>query len=116
MLHLRLIRKVFRNNRGETLIEVMASILIASVSTALLFSCVMASSRIDMDAGDVDIRHYNALTAAETHGSAPPSPDPVTVTPYIEITNDEITPPAPVTIEVEIYGGEDMYSYKGVTS
>ena len=104
MLHLQRIRKVFRNNKGETLIEVMASILIASVSTALLFSCVMVSSNMDQDAGDVDIRHYNALTAAETQ----PSPVPVTVTPYIEIDNGISTP---VTIEVEIFGGEDMYSY-----
>ena len=42
--------KILRNNWGETLIEVLASILITTLSVALLFTCIMASSKIERDA------------------------------------------------------------------
>ena len=38
-------RKKLRDNRGETLVEVLASILIAALSVALLFSSIMEIGR-----------------------------------------------------------------------
>lgn len=100
--------KKLRNNRGETLVEVLASILIASLSVALLFGCVMASSNMDREARELDEKHYNALTAAE--GQTGPAVGNSEVT----ITNDAITGLLEKTqdVSVGIYGGEGLYSYK----
>lgn len=56
-----------KNNRGETLIEVIAAILIATLSAALLFSFVIVSTKMDLDVKGVDENHYEAITAANTH-------------------------------------------------
>lgn len=54
-----------KNQRGETLVEVMASIVIASLSAALLFSCIMASTQINRTAQNADKAYYAALSKAE---------------------------------------------------
>lgn len=100
--------KKLRNNRGETLIEVLASVLVAALSVALLFGCVMAASTIDGDAQKRDEAHYNALSAADAYTTAPdatPVPGNVTIT-------REGVPNVTPAIAIEIYGGEGMYSYK----
>lgn len=99
--------KKLRDNRGETLVEVLASILIASLSVALLFGCVMASSNMDREARQLDEKHYNALTAAE--GQTGPAVDRT-----VTITNDAILDLVAKTqnILVGVYGGEGLYSYK----
>lgn len=103
--------KKLRNNRGETLVEVLASILIASLSVALLFSCVAASSNMDRRAKELDADHYKYLSAAEER-SGTSTPAEVTV------TNEAITDPFDSTkklsagVSVEIYGGAMMYAYK----
>ena len=99
--------RVLDNNRGETLIEVLASILIATLSVALLFGCVMASSSMDQKTQNVDYAHYDALAAAETRtGTA-------TTGKNVSIKNtDESIIGGSATIPIEIYGGEDIYSYK----
>ena len=43
-----------RNSRGETLVEVLASVLICALSVMLLFGAVMASGRIDLQAQAAD--------------------------------------------------------------
>lgn len=42
--------KKLKDNKGETLVELMAAILIASLSVALLFSCVMVATNINQKA------------------------------------------------------------------
>lgn len=111
--------KTFRNNRGETLIEVLASILIAALSVALLFTCVMVSGKMEESAQKKDAEHYNALTEAETQITPTPDPSaPVPTVPAGTVTiekmdssgNVEATAsPAP---SIEVYGDEGMYSYK----
>lgn len=99
--------KKLRENRGETLVEVLASILIAALSVALLFGCVMASSSIDRDARDLDGKHYKALTEAEKQELLP-------VSVQVEIKR-VVTDGGHVEekeLSVNVYGGEGMYSYK----
>lgn len=94
-----------RDSGGETLVEVMASIVIGALSVALLFSCVMASSRMDSAAADMDKEHYAGLSAAE--GQTGPGVD----TGSVVIGNDNIAG-ADKSIDVTVYGGAGMYSYK----
>lgn len=95
--------KKLRNNRGETLVEVMAAILISALSVALLFSCVTASFDMDKDAKELDKKHYEALTAAEARTGTP-------IQGEVKITNPGNG--AEATSKIEIYGGAGMYSYK----
>lgn len=99
--------KKLRNSRGETLVEVLAAILISALSVTLLFGCVMATSEMDMKAQKQDDAHYSAFTEADAQNDAieVQEGDP---TPYVTITrgSDSATPP------IDIYGGEGMFSYK----
>ena len=97
------------NNRGETLVEVMASILIAALSVALLFTCVMASSEMEKMTQKTDEKHYNALSGADARqDKATKTGD----TPYVTITRTE-PGSATATPGIEIYGdtAEGLYSY-----
>lgn len=96
--------KKLRNNRGETLVEVMASIVIAALSVALLFSCAMASSNMDRNARDVDGKYYQALSAAEGRDGTALSSGKV------EIKNTDSDVQSDITIS--IHGGEGLYSYR----
>lgn len=58
-------REKLRDSRGETLVEVLASVLICALSVTLLFGAVMASSNIDLKAQEADGEYYDALTKAE---------------------------------------------------
>ena len=95
--------KKLRNDRGETLVEVLASILIAALSVGLLFGCVMASSRMDSQARELDAEHYAALTAAELRlGTG--------VSGTVRIRNSDNG--MEKSLSVKIYGGPGLYSYK----
>lgn len=113
--------RLLRNNRGETLIEVLASVLIATLSVALLFSCILASSKMDESAQKTDADHYNALSEADAQVTpTPDSSNPVSVlTGTVTIariapSSDNPTPSPDVeaTATVYIYGGEGMFSYR----
>lgn len=96
--------KKLQNKRGETLVEVMASILIAALSVTLMFGCIMASSHIDREAEDLDERHYAALTAAEERTEAADWGS-------IKLVNQDNSQEH--SLAITICGGEGMYSYKG---
>lgn len=85
-----------KSQRGETLVETMASIVIAALSVALLFTCVMAASQINRMAQEADEAYYKALTAAETQAAAAKSGK-------MEISEKEF--------DISLYGGEGLYSY-----
>lgn len=97
--------KKLQQNRGETLVEVLASILIASLSVALLFGCVMASSGMDRQAAELDGKHYEALTGVETQSAAKTTGINVTITASPGDQSAEL--------EIEIYGSPEtgMFSY-----
>lgn len=95
--------KKLHNSRGETLVEVLASILIASLSVALLFGCVLASANMDRDAQKLDRDHYAALTAAEAQSGTGTSGT-------VKIQNEKNSREG--SLSVEIYGDTGLYSYK----
>lgn len=116
-------RPLLHNSRGETLIEVLASILIAALSVALLFTCVMASSTIDNSAQKADIEHYNALSEADAQITPKPDPEDETAPDSVRtgtVTVKRIDPdsdPTPIPPDSEdmpivIYGDVGLFSYK----
>lgn len=92
-----------KSQRGETLVEVMASLLIAALSVALLFTCVMASAGIDRTAREADEAYYKALTAAETQTVNADFPAKAGA---LKIENGT----ASKELNITLYGGEGMYT------
>lgn len=94
-----------KSQRGETLVEIMASVLVAALSVALLFSCVMAASQINSTARESDEKYYATLTAAEKQETAAGGGT-------VKIAGNGSTE----TLDISLYGGSGMYSYaRGVT-
>lgn len=92
------------DSRGETLVELLAAILVAALSVALLFTCCTAAASMDRRAKEVDAEHYAALSAAERRDT--PVAD-VTATVTIEGNGRSVPDMA-----VDLFGGEKMYSYR----
>lgn len=95
-------KQKLRSCRGETLVEVLASVLIAALSVALLFGSVMASARLDDTARRQDSAYYQALSAAETQSSAAGGGSVVLKNP----TNGTAK-----SLSIRLYGGAGMFSY-----
>lgn len=91
------------DSRGETLVELLAAILVAALSVALLFTCCTAAASMDRRAKEVDAEHYAALSAAERQET--PVAD---VTATVTIEGNGLAP----AVEVDLFGGEKMYSYR----
>lgn len=115
---MKLIKKI-HNVRGETLIEILASIVIGSLSLALMFGCIMASTDMDKKAKALDKQHYANLTAADAREDAPtdapvttPTPRPGEVTITRKPLPDEVTTPSPAVLNITIYGENQMSSYR----
>lgn len=89
-----------KSRRGETLVEVLASILVATLSVGLLLGAVAVSAHLNHQAEGADEIFYEALTAAESRAG---SGTGGTVT----ITEGGRT----AEIPVQIYGDEDLYAY-----
>ena len=89
-----------RSNRGETLVELLASILVATLSVALLIGCVTASFQLGRQADQSDTYFYQTLTAAEDRQT--PLTDGI-----IQVTEGGSL----VSLPVQVYGDEDLYAY-----
>lgn len=116
---MRMLTKKLHDARGETLVEVLASVLICSLAVLLLLSYATAATRIDKSTQDNDVTYYAALNAAEAHtgitaeSSASPESSPVPGTPApgnvkVEIKDD---PTKTASIPILYYGGDGVYSY-----
>lgn len=91
-----------RSSRGETLIEVLCATLVAVLSVALLFAGITASAGIDQRARQTDRDHYAALTQAE---------EQTTPAAQAELTVENPALGKKQKVEIDLYGGEGMYSY-----
>lgn len=120
-------REKLQSSRGETLVEVLASILICALSIALLFGAVMASTRMDQTAQEADARYYQDLSKAERQRKDPPPGSesdvftpPAGTAPAVKVENKSLPspgelPPPPVTLGESdgllFYGTERLLSY-----
>ena len=98
-------KRKWKDNRGETLVEVLAAVLIGALSVALLFTAVMASVNMDRSAQKTDEDFNTVLNDAENQ-SAPAAtgvPDGAKVT--VQGNGATATP------SVNFYGGDGVWSY-----
>lgn len=95
-----------RDSRGETLVEVMASVLISALSVALLFGGVMASVHMDAGARERDEAYYAALSAAELQ-AGPAAAEGVV---RLEAGDGPAGGPG-LELPVSLYGGGETYAY-----
>lgn len=95
-------RKKLRGARGETLVELMASIVIGVLSVALLVSGVMAAASIGRAAREEDLDYYAGLSAAEGRSGASISG---------QLTVENRGNGVRHTIFLPLYGGGGVYSY-----
>lgn len=107
-------REKLQSARGETLVEVLAAILICALSVALLFGAVMASARMDRMAQEAGARYYQDLTRAERQRGAPDLfTPPEGGAPAVTVESSAA--PAPVTLGqgdgLRFYGTERLLSY-----
>ena len=116
------------DRRGESLVETMIAVLVASLSVAMLFACVKAAgdinSRMEVDktivnesgvattVPAIDSIYYRDLSNAEEQSAVALSTD-VTVERATELATSEAPSESAtsVSVNVKLYGGEGMYSY-----
>lgn len=97
---MRQVKAKLRSNRGETLVEVLAAILVATLSVGLLMGGVAASSAINRQADHSDESFYETLTAAESRtGTSVPG--------SVRVAEGAVE----TSIPVLVYGDEDLRSY-----
>lgn len=99
------------NSRGETLVETLAAILVAVLSVTLLLGSVTASSQLARQADQSDTSFFTTLTQAEDREEPLTTGDGVFASPEVTITEGTEGLGTTVTIPVQVYGGEDLYSY-----
>jgi len=97
------LRKKLNSSKGETLVEVLVSILICTLSVALLFSGIMASARINKQAEISDNGFFGVLNAAEEKKGDVFKKD------TINVSIDGIET---ATFSVNYYGNDTIHSYK----
>ena len=90
-----------KDHRGETLVEMLASILIAALAVALLFTCCMASVQMGGQARAADKRYYENLSAAEGRTGTGENGK-------VKVEGNG----GSVEVEIQLYGGDGMYSYQ----
>lgn len=91
----------WNDNRGETLVELLASILIAALSVAVLFTCCTAAVEMGREARAADEAYYQYLSAAE--GRTEPAEEG-----SVKVEGNS----GGIEVAIEIYGGGGMYSYQ----
>lgn len=104
-------KKKLKSSSGETLVELLASILIASLSVILLTAGVAVSVRINKTADETDEKFYQELSLAEKQEKG-------TETGGMPVALQIISAERPIMnpVKVYMYGGEHLRSYKSVIS
>lgn len=100
-------KRKLKSTQGETLVEVLAAILIGALSVALLFSAVMASVNMDRTARETDSKYKQVLDAAEGQTTefvplVPPAADR-----KVTVANGS----SEAKVDVTFYGGDGALSY-----
>lgn len=97
------------DSSGETLVEVLASIVIAVLSVSLLYGGIMSSVHINENAQNADEVHYEVLSAAEQRSV------PLELSLPMKVRVENVGNACVHDLEVSLYGGDGIYSY-GISS
>ena len=103
---MRQLREKLHSRRGETLVEVLASVLICALAVLLLVSFATVSTRINKNAQDSDETYYAALNDAEAQTTAAATP----VAGNVTVSDNAVTPHT-TSVPVNYYGGSGVYSF-----
>lgn len=105
-------REKLKNTRGETLVEVLACVLICALSITLLIGAVTVSVNIDSRAQKSDGEYYAALSRAEAQEERLDTLFGKSVSSGLEITvENQQTDPTRKGIKVYFYGSENLFSF-----
>ena len=58
-------KKILHNKKGETLVEVMAAILIFTLSSIILYTMITSASKVNAEAQDFDKAVYDQMLVTE---------------------------------------------------
>ena len=103
-------KQKWNDAHGETLVEVLASVLICSLSVALLFSMVMASGNMDQSAKKAEKDFSESLNLAEAQ-TAPADPALIPPGVKVEVRNSGKPSSSTKQLTVVFYGGRGALSY-----
>ncbi len=108
-----------RGRKGETLVEVLVSLIIVTLATLLMVSMVTTSGNINLAARKKDEKFYEALTKVESVDSSTgvtnASGGLIEYTVRIRQTKpDPASVDSVATAEVHVYTSEDLTLYKEV--
>lgn len=104
------ITKKLRNKRGETLIEMLVSIVLLGLSVALMLTMVMTSTKITKTTRKEDIDMMAELSIAEEQLSKSGTSN-VTITCRSGSSGN-----VPVTVDIYSKSGSDLISYSVPTT
>jgi len=105
------VKRKLKSSRGETLVELLASILIASLSVVLVFGSIMASAVMDRQAQELDEDYYEALSMAERQSGADKLTLPAGTVSRVTVSNANIATSPFFPVPVIFYGGKGAVSY-----
>lgn len=101
------------NERGETLIEATASILIGTLSILMLFTGLMTSYQINLAAEKSDVSFYQDLSLAEAQADASGTGTAGGSGGAVQTGTASVTMgSAQMTFNVNIYGANGLFSYR----
>lgn len=100
------LRAKLKSQRGETLVELLASILISTLSVGLLLGAVAVSANLNQQTEQADETFYDALTAAESRTT--PAVSGVADAPRVTVAE---AGGASVPLDIIVYGGDGLWSY-----
>lgn len=101
------------NERGETLIEATASILIGTLSILMLFTGLMTSYQINLAAEKSDASFYQDLSLAEAQDDTSGTGTAGGSGAAVQNGTASVTMgSAQITFNVNIYGANGLFSYR----
>lgn len=104
-------KQKWKDNGGETLVEVLASILIVTLSIALLFSTILASISIDRKARAAEKVFNTSLEKAEEQTTEVTVIDNKVKIETKKLDGTLVTPPDKAEVSVNFYGGKGAWSF-----
>lgn len=102
--------KKLRSKVGESLVESLCAILIFTLASVGMYSMVMAANNINATAKEADQKFQQDMLIvekAEGDGAA----GTITIVPSKTGSAGEGTAPDTITVAVEVYQAEELFSY-----
>lgn len=101
------IRGKLKSTRGESLVELLASVLIGGLSVTLLAAMIMTSARMNDSVQKSDEEYYENLAHAEAQDVSAVTVGGTGGVGNVKVSSDGLNVDVPVTY----YGGEGVLSY-----